>query len=119
MLKKNRTFNIISERIHINTAQISRRYNLPVEAVVVQRASLFFSTTASVLRCGVVGRDFLVVVDDAAHVRHAAVADFYVVLVKDGVQIVVQWEVFIDQDEEGFSYVGLDIFAVWGGGWGG
>ena len=29
------------------------------------------------------------VVDDAAHVRHAAVADFYVVIVKDGVQIVV------------------------------
>ena len=41
----------------------------------------FFSTTASVLRCGVVGKDFLVVVDDAAHVRHAAVADFYVVVV--------------------------------------
>ena len=49
----------------------------------------FFSTTASVLLCGVVGKDFLVVVDDAAHVRHAAVADFYVVVVKDGVQIVV------------------------------
>ena len=39
----------------------------------------FFSTTASVLRCGVVGKDFLVVVDDAAHVRHAAAAaaDFF------------------------------------------
>ena len=46
----------------------------------------FFSTVASVLRCGiVVGKDFLVViVDDAAHVRHAAVADFHVVLVEDG-----------------------------------
>ena len=29
------------------------------------------------------------VVDDAAHVRYAAVADFHVVLVKDGVQILV------------------------------
>ena len=54
------------------------------------------------------------VVDDAAHVRHAAVADFHVVLDKDGVQILVQWEVFLDQIEEGFSYVDLDIFAVQG-----
>ena len=52
---------------------------------------VFFSTVASVLRCGViVDKDFLVVVfDDTAHVRHAAVADFNVVLVKDGVQILV------------------------------
>ena len=59
---------------------------------------IFFSTVASVLRCGVVvGKDFLVVVvDDAAHVRHAAVADFHVVLVKEGVQILVWWEVFLD-----------------------
>ena len=28
-------------------------------------------------------------VDDAAHVRHATVADFHVVLDKDGVQILV------------------------------
>ena len=28
-------------------------------------------------------------VDDAAHVRHATVADFHVVIVKDGVQILV------------------------------
>ena len=34
------------------------------------------------------------VVDDAAHVLHAAVADLHVVLVKDGVQIVVWWEMF-------------------------
>ena len=36
------------------------------------------------------------VVDDAAHVRHAAVAYFHVALVKDGVEIVVCWEVFLD-----------------------
>ena len=55
-----------------------------------------FSTIKSVLRCGViVGKDFLIV-DDAAHVRHAVVADFHVVLVKDGVQIVVWWGVFLD-----------------------
>ena len=34
--------------------------------------------------------------DDAAHVRHAVVADFHVVLVKDGVQFVVWWGVFLD-----------------------
>ena len=75
------------------------------EAVVVQRALIFFSTVASVLRCGVVvGKDFLVAfVDDAAHVQHATVADFHVVLVKDGVQIVIWWEVFLDQVEEGFQ----------------
>ena len=75
---------------------------------------VFFSAVASVLRCGVVvGKDVLVVVvDDSAHVRHAAVADFHVVLVKDGVEIVVWWEVFLYQVEEGFSYVGLDIFVV-------
>ena len=34
------------------------------------------------------------------------------VLIKDGV-IVVQWEVFLDLVEEGFSNTGLDIFALW------
>ena len=84
------------------------------EAVVVQQALVFFSTVASVLRCSiVVGKDFLVVVvDDAAHVQHAAVADFPTVLVKDGLQIVVWQEVFLDQVEEGFSYVGLDIWTL-------
>ena len=48
---------------------------------------VFFSSVASVLQSSVVvGKDFLVVVvDDAAHVHHAAVADFHIVLVKDGV----------------------------------
>ena len=57
----------------------------------------FFFTVASVLRCGVVvNKDFLVVVvNDAAHVRHAAVPYFHVVLVKDEVDIVVWWEVLI------------------------
>ena len=63
----------------------------------------------------VVNKDFLVVVvSNAAHVRHAAVTHFYVVLVKDGVEIVVWWEVFLDSVEEGFCDVGLNIFAVWG-----
>ena len=38
------------------------------------------------------------VVDDAAHIRHAVVADFHVVLVKDGVQLVVWWEVTVFLD---------------------
>ena len=52
----------------------------------------FFSTVASVLRCGVIvaNKDFLVVVvNDPAHVRHAAVAYFHVVFVKDGVEFVM------------------------------
>ena len=46
------------------------------------------------------------VVNDVAHVRHATVAYFHVVLAKDGVRIVVWWEVFLDWVEEGFSDVG-------------
>ena len=48
---------------------------------------MVFFSFFSVLRCGVVvGKDFLVVVvNDATHVWHAAVADFHIVLVKDGV----------------------------------
>ena len=79
----------------------------------------FFSCV--VFACGHVGfvyyagKDFLVaVVDDAAHVRHAAVADFHVLLVKDGVQIVVWWEVFLDSVVEGLSNVGPDFFCSMG-----
>ena len=50
----------------------------------------FFSTVAYVLRRGVVVKDFLVMdVNDAAHVRHAAVAYFHIFLVKEVVEIVV------------------------------
>ena len=44
-----------------------------------------------------IGFDFLtVVVNNTAHVRHAAVAYFHVVLVNNGVEIVVWWEEFLD-----------------------
>ena len=71
------------------------------EASVIQWALMlvFFSTVTSVLRCGVVvlNKDSLVVVvNNAAHVRYAAVTHFHVVLVQDGVEIVVWWEVFLD-----------------------
>ena len=36
----------------------------------------------------------VVVVNNAAHVRHAAVGHFHVVLVKDGVDIMALWEMF-------------------------
>ena len=52
----------------------------------------FFSAVTFALRCDVVAvsKDFLVVVvNNAAHVRRAAVTHFHVVLVKDGVEIVV------------------------------
>ena len=87
------------------------------EAVVIQRELVSFSTVASVLRFGVivVVKNFLVmVVDDAAHVRYATVAYFHIILVKDRVEMVVWWEVFLDQVDEGFSDVGLGIFAVLG-----
>ena len=48
------------------------------------------NTTCLIEKC------FLMVVNDTAHVRHAAVAYFHVVLVKDRVEIVVWWEVFLD-----------------------
>ena len=71
----------------------------------------------SVVWCCAVNKDFLVVVvNDAAHVRRATVTYFQVILVKDGVVIVVWWEVFLDRVEEGFGDVGLNLFAVWG--WG-
>ena len=62
---------------------------------------VFFSAVTFVLQCDVVvvNEDFLVVVvdsDNAAHVRHAAGTHFHVVLVKDGVEIVVWWDVFLD-----------------------
>ena len=50
---------------------------------------LFISTVAHVLQCGVVVKDFLVMdVNDAANVRHAAVAYFHIAHVKEGVEIV-------------------------------
>ena len=60
---------------------------------------LFFSAVTFVLRCDVVAvnKDLLVVVaNNAAHVRHAAVTHFHVVLVKEGVEIVVWWDAFLD-----------------------
>ena len=90
------------------------------KAFVIQWAlifGLFFSSVTFVLRCDVVAvnKDFLVVVvNNAAHVRHAAVTHFHVVLVKDGVEIVVWWDAFLDQVEKGFGDVGLYICAVWG-----
>mgnify|MGYP007094280704 FL=1 len=55
-------------------------------------------------------------VNDAAHVRHAAVAYFRVVLVKDGVEVVVWCEVFLDEVVEDFGDVGLYTFASTMGG---
>ena len=62
------------------------------KAFVIQWTLVFFPAVTFVLRCDVVvvDKDFLVVaVNNAAHVRHAAVTHFHVVLVKDGVEIVV------------------------------
>ena len=61
----------------------------------------FFCAVTFVLRCDitvvVVNKYFLlVVVNNGAHVRHAAVTHFHVVLVKDWVEIVLWWEVFLD-----------------------
>ena len=87
------------------------------KAFVIQWALVLFSAVTFVLRCDVVvvvaNKDFpVVVVNNAARVRHAPVTHFHVV-VKDGVEIVVWLEVF-DQFEEGFGDVGLYIFALWG-----
>ena len=59
----------------------------------------FFSAVASVLKWGGVVADYLfvVVADYSGHVRHAAVADFYVVLVEDTVELVFWGEVLLDE----------------------
>ena len=77
-----------------NNSLLNQLLNIPKQENFLMSTCKLITT-----RCGVVvvGKGFLiVVVDDAAHVRHAAVADFHVVHVKDGVQIVVWWEVFLD-----------------------
>ena len=56
--------------------------------------------------------------NDAAHVRHATVANFHVVLVEDGVEIVVWWEVFLYGGLNQmvflflFLFVGADVFFL-------
>ena len=59
----------------------------------------FFCAVTFVLRCVVVVVNkyfLLVVVNNGAHVRHAAVTHFHVVLVKGWVEIVLWSEVFLD-----------------------
>ena len=56
------------------------------------------------------------VVNDAAYVRQVVVACFNFVLLEDGVEIVVCWEVLLDKVEQGLNDVSLYIFVVWGGG---
>ena len=59
----------------------------------------FFCAVTFVLRCDVVVVNkyfLLVVVNNGAHVRHVAVTDFPVVLVKDWVEILLWWEMFLD-----------------------
>lgn len=47
------------------------------------------------------------------HVVHATVADFDVVPVEYFLEDMVFWEVFVDQVEELFTYVGGHMFAEW------
>ena len=70
---------------------------------------VFFSTVASVLRCGgvAVTRIFLLW---TAHVGHAAAAYFHVVIVKHGAEIVVWWAVFLDDVEENLATLGCTLF---------
>ena len=50
--------------------------------------------------------------DNTGHIFHAAVANFDCVS-ENLVEFVFFGEVFIDESEESFCNVGLDIFAVW------
>ena len=45
-----------------------------------------------------------------AHVGHAAVAYFHVVIVKDGAEIVFRWEVFLDDVEENLATLDCTLF---------
>ena len=52
--------------------------------------------------------------DNTGHIFHAAVAHFDFVSVENLVEFVVFWEVFIDESDEHFCNVGLDIFLYGG-----
>jgi hypothetical protein len=56
---------------------------------------------------------FVVCVYYPTHVVHAAVADFDVVPVEYLLEDMVFWEVFVDQMEKLFAYVGCHMFAEW------
>ena len=59
-------------------------------------------------------QNFLVMLyDNTGHIFHAAVANFDCVSVENLVEFVFLGEVFIDELEETFCNIGLDIFAVW------
>ena len=83
------------------------------EAIITQRALVFLSAVASRFRsCGGSAENFVVMLlNDAFHVIHAAVANFNCVFVENFVVPMVLRKVLLDQAQKYFSDVCLDVLT--------
>ena len=85
------------------------------EAIITQRALVFLSAVASRFRsCGGSAENFVVMLlNDAFHVIHTAVANFNCVFVENFVVPMVFRKVLLDQAQKYFSDVCLDVLTVY------
>ena len=83
------------------------------EAIITQRALVFLSAVASRFRsCGGSAENFVVMLlNDAFHVIHTAVANFNCVFVENFVVPMVFRKVLLDQAQKYFSDVCLDVLT--------
>ena len=49
---------------------------------------------------------------NGCHIRHATVANFDAVAVEYRVEFMVRWEVFIQEPQKFFTYIGLDSLLM-------
>ena len=49
--------------------------------------------------------------DNGCHIRHATVANFDAVAVEYRVEFMVRWEVFIQEPQKFFTYIGRNVVA--------
>ena len=84
------------------------------EAIITQRALVFLSAVASRFRsCGGSAENFVVMLlNDAFHVIHTAVANFNCVFVENFVVPMVFRKVLLDQAQKYFSDVCLDVLTT-------
>ena len=52
--------------------------------------------------------------DDGCHIRHATVANLDAVAVEYRVEFMIRWEVFIQEPQKFFSYIGRNVVAIGG-----
>ena len=84
------------------------------EAIITQRALVFLSAVASRFRsCGGSVENFVaMLLNDAFHVIHTAVANFNCVFVENFVVPMVFRKVLLDQAQKYFSDVCLDVLLL-------